>query len=337
MQKKVKYCWQCGRPVGPEQKNCYYCPAEIHRQIKEPHKCPYCFGEIHPQATKCPHCGEFLIDKDDKTEKESTTKEKEKLVFVIPAQLTPDKEPIFIPAGEEVAEEYRQRLGSGTIKAIEMNNPNYIDNPTVKALPSSEAVNQSPKALLPDGRPLMIEDNHSEVIDVPAKKTPQTGQLTKSITDKVNARSIGNALVKGAGFVGPLLKKALSGNKGRVTATVVEDEEEDLSPTRICVQCDAEILRTDNYCYHCGFKYVKKTRSSKLPSTLISNTGHYVAIVLILCSYMFLSSKGYPSYIDWLPVFAVLIAIVGIFRKFTIDSISFLVISLGALIYFLSQ
>ncbi|MBN1517274.1 hypothetical protein JXA32_11990 [Candidatus Sumerlaeota bacterium] len=376
-QKERNYCWQCGRPVAPQQEKCYFCNSRQIRHISDPRRCPFCFGEIHEKAIKCHHCGEFLnqtaasaeqaesVPIDAELVESRQSAQQPNIVFFIPAQLSPDGQPRLIPAGEKLSGPALQQLTAQTRKAIESGRPETLDMPGVKALPPAEAKRvlalEAPRASSADlevTKTAVIggssgdepRDAAYEIIRRPTAAPPSPrGQASTADTAKALGASAARGAWKAMLFLAPILvrgiKKILTMRWKK--APQQEPEEEETPRLRNCERCQTEVLYTDKYCYHCGKPFVKVRKKIKRPPRNIrSNMGHYIGMALCYGAYS-IASFGlnrvaalygdYLKYLDYILFIPPVIGVLALLRRVGIDSIIWLAASVFITFYLLQH
>lgn len=217
-EKPVHYCYLCGNRLRPNMEACWYCGAPTHREIRPVRQCPFCAEPVRREAIKCRHCGEFLDDR-PRPEQQQPVRQ----MIVIDKDLLKAMSDLRLFPGLPVPDAARQVLEARTVRAIEDNTPEQIEQPGVEVLPA------------PSGAPILLEykPGGKEVVrrvppPPPAKPIPPPPKVPPppAITEKPEG--------------------------------IVDAELADIY--RICAQCRTEILADDNFCYHCGTQYRRTQR-----------------------------------------------------------------------------
>jgi hypothetical protein len=273
---EVLYCYRCGKHVKRDGGKCWYCSAPTRRVIRPPRKCPFCDEEIGAKAIKCPHCGEFL-DGRERTGAQTERTGPAQVVYVIDKAIIQGEKPLLLQGGGQVPPQVARMLSDQTVEAIRSNNPALIDQPGVKALPApanspididAEEVSALPGARRAESMGEPGTASHAPPSEASHRKEPDSGrqadrdlpvrrQETLAPAPLPEAASatqqITRALVRGAGYAlakaGHWAYEALQSRAGE--AEVISDAEES-DPYLICTFCHTEVLKADNYCFHCG-------------------------------------------------------------------------------------
>ncbi|MFC1601667.1 hypothetical protein ACFL34_04895 [Candidatus Sumerlaeota bacterium] len=153
--KSVHYCYHCGNRLGIDDQNCWYCGVPIHRQIQELQQCPFCAESIRLEAVKCRYCGEFLDGKPQVIEKPA------QYMIVVDKSLLNSKNDMRLLPGMPVPDVAKGSLNEKTVRAIEQDHLEKIEETGVLVLPAPEAAK-----ILVGAKPF----NSGEVVDVQPKK-----------------------------------------------------------------------------------------------------------------------------------------------------------------------
>jgi len=263
--KSVVYCYDCGRRISKKQDHCLYCSAPIRPWVRPPKHCTFCGEPVRHEAVKCRHCGEFL-DGRSRAPQGGVVNH----FYVIEKALLNAAHDYRLMAGKTVPSDIAHKLDPATVRAIESNRPELLQQPGVYALPAPRA--QAPARDPDDDEIVDAEDaftSDAPRLDRPALPMAGGGEagganlpVRSDLGATLPARHedspppppalmhAGLALGRALGGVGRWLVK--SGGKPKEDASIdvrVEDR------YRICERCQAEILATDNFCFHCGVQY----------------------------------------------------------------------------------
>ena len=209
--KPVHYCYMCGNRLQPNMEACWYCGAPTHREIRPTRRCPFCAEPIRREAVKCRHCGEFL---DGRAHPE---RQPVRQMIVVDKDLLKAMSDLRLFPGLPVPDAARNVLEDRTVRAIEDNTPDEIQQPGVRVLPA------------PLGAPILLEykPGGKEVAKyMPAP--PPAPPLPPAVAEKP-----------------PVTAKEPEG--------AIDAELADLY--RTCGRCKTELLADDNFCYYCGTQY----------------------------------------------------------------------------------
>jgi hypothetical protein len=260
--------------------------------------------------------------------------------------------PLMVEGGGAVPPEVARLLTRQTADAIRENNPALIDQEGVRALPAptARAGQGMGSAGSATAVPLEVEIVEEEA---PAAGSAAYGASSsanlpvrregavvprETLPERSTGGDIARALVRGAGFAlskaGQLAHHALAHHEAvEPQAKPAGDSEEDRYAT--CKFCGTEVLRSDNYCYHCGVLLRGEAAQSsiRIQQPRQSTLGILVFSVLLMAALVYIK-KGMPqlsSALSFLPpalaILSLLLLVGAFFRKRTILN-QFLVIVL---------
>ena len=133
IEKPARYCYHCGNRLTENAEHCWYCGMPVHRQIRELRRCTFCSTPIRQEAIKCRHCGEFLDGRPSSDQKIVNR------VLVIDHNMIKTISDMHLFPGFPVPDEAKKVLNERTIRAIEKNRLDRINQPGVLALPAPSA------------------------------------------------------------------------------------------------------------------------------------------------------------------------------------------------------
>jgi hypothetical protein len=335
-QPEVHFCFKCGRRVDPSRTSCWYCGSTTRRTIRPPKKCSFCGSMIPSDAIKCRHCGEFL----DGRKAEAPPPPPTQIVYIVDRRLLQTTADRRLLPGEPIPREVALRLSGPTLRAIEQNRPELLDDPMVQALPAPESsaggtggkvldiggdvVARPGGEMIVGGRKRPAKESAPEREDsseaLPARRQAEAPSRLEE-TPQQAGRGRGGLLMRMLGGIGRFLLRTAPGARPRPEAGPIDVEPEERY--RNCGKCGTEILASDNYCFHCGMQYHQSKIDLKEEIRIerrVDNTGIYV-LALILCAGLWWTAgrrEAVPPMTR--PILAgatILLAAIGFFRKRT--------------------
>lgn len=315
----IRFCYRCGRRVDPNRDSCWYCGAHIHREIRPPRFCEFCGEQVPHGAVKCRHCGEFL---DGRPRPEPAQQGPQQIVYVVDKSLLDAARNERLLGGRPVPPEVARHLDQATIRAIESNQPGAVRQSGIRELPPGEVeivdAETQPARLEGAGEQKMLPGGTTEVVR--SDRRPQDNLPSRVEDTPQEVSSWGRLLGRALGAVGHWLIRTAPGRTRPQEEEVVEGEVEERY--RICENCGAENLASDNFCYHCGAQYHKpKTGAGKRPKLrhldYPSNAGLFFVIILLIGAMGYLQSQEIvpPPIPEALGAFAILLSIWAFFRR----------------------
>jgi len=268
-QKPINYCFQCGKRVGQAAESCWFCGISVRRQIRAPRRCPYCAEPMRPEAVKCRHCGEFL----DGRPREDTRPTHQ--VIIIDKDLLHTMRDLQLAPGAPIPDEARRVLEARTIRAIEADAPEQIDQPGVRVLPAPE-----------DDRP-PLEDKRagSTALSKWSGQERPRDALARPI-DGGRPEPLARRDERADALARREEKRYLpaKGGKHGVTSDILDADFAD--EYRICSKCGTENLRQDNYCYYCGTQHRRtqadRYRDRAARRQVVRNAAKFVLALVLL-------------------------------------------------------
>jgi len=268
--KPIHYCYQCGKRLRMSLEACWCCGVPVQRQIRPPRRCPFCAEPIRPETIKCPHCGEFLDGRahvDTRPVRQMIVIDKDLLHAMSDLRLSP---------GLPVPDSARPLLKEQTIRAIEENKPDQIQEPGVHLLPVPWS------APTPPSVPMLIEHKpegtgSSEIVLVPTQQPlaplpPASGVPVR--------------------YVPPPAAPPAAPEEPEAT---VDAEVSDLY--RICDICKTEILATDKFCFYCGAQYRPSTADERREALERRRRFYRTVRLLVLLFFVAFGSLGVYLYV----------------------------------------
>lgn len=255
--KENRYCYRCGKRVGKNALNCWYCNAPTARVIRPPRHCPFCQSHISHKAIKCPHCGEF-VDGRAPQNPQNLTLNIDKAVFApggmqaIGPQAPPQPgQAQYDPSRTIEGQGYTQLPG-------QQNSGMYLPAPSAEPPPANSL---APYQGQPGGQGSALAPTGNYPLAQPSFQPPSVP---------------GNSLAK-------------RGEAPLASYSVPASEEKD-DRYFICGVCNTEILNSDNYCFYCGQMHTAVTeKKGKRTGGVFgniskgtSNVYHYLTAI-ILC------------------------------------------------------
>jgi hypothetical protein len=228
---EVLYCHRCGKRARRSGGLCWYCNAELIREIRPARACPFCGEEIAHQAIKCPHCAEFL---DGRPKQEGT------------------------PGGQQVTFVIDKAVFGGPNAIGNVSGQPFIGGASPLPTPAQDQALPFQAPALPQAAPAEIAYRQSDARALPAPAQASGGTALVRQTNVVRTaaehddgylvvhQQPTNQVVQGRVVEQPV---AVPVQEAKVVAPVVAE-----APSRykICVGCGTELLAGDNYCFHCG-------------------------------------------------------------------------------------
>jgi hypothetical protein len=237
-QPEVLYCHRCGKRARRSGGLCWYCNADLIREIRPARACPFCGEEIAQQAIKCPHCAEFL---DGRPKPNAAPNGGQQVTFVI------DK--AVFGAGAAGVPTVTQVVGQTLVggAGAPLSNPGQALGFQGDALPppaAAEIAYQEARALpapaSANGNALVRQTN---VVRSSGAPLDDDGYLV--VHEQPAAPVVKARVVEQPVMVPPVVPEA---------KPVAAPSAEVAAPSRYktCVNCETELLAGDNYCFHCG-------------------------------------------------------------------------------------
>ncbi|MBN1868919.1 hypothetical protein JW916_16705 [Candidatus Sumerlaeota bacterium] len=269
------YCYRCGKHVRKGGLGaCWYCHAPIRRAIRPARRCRYCDEEIGAKALKCPHCGEFQDEgpssRDLRLAQLQARAQAAQITYVIDKAVIQGEQPLMLRGGQPVPPEVSPLLTQRTVRAIELNKPDMIDQQGIKALPAPKPV--SPTA--DSAEPVVIDAASGGSAEGSARAEPGSagGALVRVDPDKnLPALSDVGESSRPRSLLERLADFALSRfeeptePQGEPIQEMepVDTEETEEAKYRECTVCHTEVLAQDSYCFHCGTTLRSESQQSR--------------------------------------------------------------------------
>jgi hypothetical protein len=237
-QPEVLYCHRCGKRARRSGGLCWYCNAELVREIRPPRGCPFCGEEIAHLAVKCPHCGEFL---DGRAKPEGISGQQ--VTFVIDKAIFGSPNALGNNSGMPI-------VGSNQTLTVPSGNPPVFNG---AALPGS---NPSPLSLGQSNPGALGDESVAGALPAPVPSNGNTALVRQTnLVRSADLGSQGNGLVVRQDAASTLVQARVL----EAESPAVSEKESAASPAqeppsryKICVNCQTELLAGDNYCFHCG-------------------------------------------------------------------------------------
>lgn len=258
--REIRFCYRCGKRVGKNAFNCWYCSAPTARTIRPPRHCPFCQSVIGPKAIKCPHCSEFVDGRPQQNPQHLT--------------LNIDKA-VFGPGGMQ---------GFSPGQPQQPMNPNYDPSRTIDVQGYNQIPQQGAQQALPSNSPHLLPGQASE-----PPQAPQPGAIIRR-GNQADApiQSAGNYPLghpaapqsQPLGFPQPQQPAPLAVPGAAHVPAAANDEEQTYAT---CPVCNTEILAIDNYCYYCGQLHSGGRKIEPAAGAAPSN-GWLYFLAIVLCA-----------------------------------------------------
>ena len=252
--REVRFCYRCGKRVGKNLLNCWYCSSPTMRVIRPPRNCPYCQSRIPTKAIKCAHCGEFVDGRAQPAAPQHFTLNIDKAV-IGPGGL----QPMSGPQGQP-----------------QPYNPQQFYAPPPED-PSRTLDGQGRQQLPPGGSELLLPDQGTGGMPLapkPRQMLPGTGgdASGSSLAPYQGQQPLGQPAPGGADFLALSRRPDSSAGKmvPHVSGATVRgssmraDAEDDRYA--VCPVCQTEILNSDSFCFYCGQVHTASTEKPARPA-----------------------------------------------------------------------
>jgi len=307
-EREVNFCYRCGKRVGRQSGRCWFCAAPTIRVIRPARRCPFCESIIGHKAIKCPHCGEF-----------------------VDGRLQPQPHHVTFVIDKAVISDGRMAGPGGPVALPRAGQP-----------PSADRVlgGPPPPLLEQQGGPMLLPPAQAD--SAAPQRGGAAGQRPGSVDRAQQGPGGGSALApyggaqehpltpyggQGGGALAPYGGGALAPYVGAPEAPPpalphVEAEPEDDSKYANCSVCQAEMLKTDNYCFHCGqLQPGAKSAWGRPPKLVSSNAPLHLTSLALLALYgalghlPLLEEFNDPMYRGVAATAALLLPVWAFFRK----------------------